>query len=511
MNALIITLRLESPLLITGLGNGEENSSQSLSFIPGSTLRGLLVSRYKASSADLFTDQTAKKLFFSGKVRFLNAYLQDSSGKRTLPTPASWRVAKGSDLTNAAAGDFAIQFDETKETGIGKSFWGQNADATCYVISPDEELSIHIASQNRGIVKQGESTVFQYQALARGQRFVAVVVSEDVVDLQDVKDLLEDKTLYLGRSRSAGYGKVIVEKTETDNDWHETTQQDPKATTITLLSDALLRDEHGQPTHNLDAYLSRRLNQKVEHQAAFIRSNETGGFNRKWGLPLLQFPSLGMGSVFVYPASQLSANDLKDLVESGIGERRVDGFGQIAVNWLEKATIQLQKVSRTSAPEPMHLSSSSQKLAVQMAGRLLERALENNLVAETNRFSIQGNLTNYQLSRLRVVLRRAIDQKATNFSGVETFFGSLKKSAEEQWNKTRLVSPAQSSRFRLWLNERIEKKDGLDLLDMKDVGQFPEVAGQHTSISDEIKIKYTLRLMEAVVDRAMKQNRIKEA
>src|SRR6185503_7714360 len=100
-------------------------------------------------------DETAEKLFFSETVRFLNAYLQDANGKRALPTPASWRIAKGSDLTDVEAGDFAIRFDETKETAIGKPFWGQNADASSYVLSPEEELSIHIASQERGIVQQG--------------------------------------------------------------------------------------------------------------------------------------------------------------------------------------------------------------------------------------------------------------------------------------------------------------------------------------------------------------------
>ena len=33
--ALILTLKLEDPLLISGVGNGDENSSRSLSFIPG--------------------------------------------------------------------------------------------------------------------------------------------------------------------------------------------------------------------------------------------------------------------------------------------------------------------------------------------------------------------------------------------------------------------------------------------------------------------------------------------
>ncbi len=508
MNALIITIRLESPLLVTSLGNGDENSSRSLAYIPGAMLRGLLVSRYKTNAGDLLDDEKAKKLFFSSQVRFLNAYLQDANGARSLPTPTSWRTSKGADPDNMQASDFAIKFDETKETGIRKPFWGQTSDQSGNLLAPKEALSIHIGNQNRGVVQRGESTVFQYQALASGQRFVAVIVSEDAAALQSVEELLQDKTLHLGRSRSAKYGRAVIEKIETDAKWRETEPKNPPMTTITLLSDALLRDEHGQPTHNLDTYLSAWLGKNVKCNNAFVRSAEVGGFNRKWGLPLAQFPALGMGSVFVYKAEELSAGELADLVKTGIGERRVDGFGRIAVNWLDKPTIQLTKASQAN-PESgsVQLSSSSQELAQRMAERLLTHDLENKLVAKTLRFSIKGNLNNHQLSRLRLVLRHAIDRKATDLSDVNNFFKDLKKDAQEQWRKTRLIEPGQSTRFRLWLDERINKQDGLEQLGMNSAEQFPAVAGRRADLSGGLKVKYTLRLMETVVDQAMKQNR----
>jgi len=508
MTSLLITLKLETPLLITGLGNGEENSSRSLTFIPGSALRGALVSRYTSSSKDLLADPKAGKLFFSGTVRFLNAYPMDQNGNRMLPIPSSWRVQKGQDLKKAEVADLAFAADHEKTTLIRKPYKGFNTNQDAYAFVPDEELSIHIASQGRGVVKAGESTVFQYQALARGQRFGAIIVVDDKGDLDEIEKLLKPNTLYLGRSRSAGYGKVLIENVKRE-DKREADSANLPTTMITFLSDAILRDEHGQPTHDLDGFLTKRLKKTIKHKSAFIRSAETGGFNRKWKLPLPQMSALGMGSVFVYSADQLAASDLEELAKNGIGERRVDGFGRIVVNWQGAGPQKFSEPSPVDATASHPLSLGSQTIAKAMSERLLRHTLEQNLIAEANRYSIKGNVTNHQLARLRSVLRQAIDSEKKDFAEITTFFGSLKKTAEEQWQKTRLYQEGglASARLRLWLDERLEKKDGLQILKVSKVEDVPAVADLSSPITEKLKQEYTLRLMESVIDRAMKSNK----
>lgn len=505
MNALFITLNLETPLLITGLGNGEENSSRSLHYIPGSALRGALISRFKAETQDLPLDPKASRLFFSGAVRFLNAYPLDQKGDRMLPIPASWRVEKGRELKDAPIADFAISSDDEMTKPIKKMYKGMD-DSGIYAFSPEEEIAIHIASQGRGVVKAGQSTVFQYQSLARGQSFGAFIVAETPGDLDEIEKLLKQKTLYLGRSRSAGYGKVQIEsfvKTSAA----EATSEPHNDVTITLLSDTILRNEHGQPTHDLDGYLSKRLGKAVKNKKAFIRQSEIGGFNRKWKLPLPQMPGLGMGSVFVYPADQLDPSDLSPLMETGVGERCVDGFGCIAVNWHARAQYKF-----TDTPEKKDdikgafpLSPASQKLASVMAERLLRHMLEQNLVTEVNRYEFKGSLTNHQLARLRNILRKALDENTPVEKVVPAFFTNLKDTAKNQWHNTRLFKGGRTTGTRLdmWMEERAMKQDGLDLLKT----DVPQVAGQVRNPDQSLKSEFTLRLMEAVVDRAMKLNK----
>ena len=509
MNTLSITLKLESPLLLTGVGNGEENSSRSLFYIPGSALRGALISQY-IKTHDQDTDPDFERLFFSGKVRFLNAYPVDQNGKRMSPIPASWRVQKGIGHMEAfPVADWALKTDPIKNKTISKPYLG-NVETGTYGFKPLEELAIHIASQGRGVVQRGQSTVFQYQSLSRGQRFKAIIAADEPKDINLLKDYLQpDTCLYLGRSRSAGYGKVVIEELSADT-IDEALGATSTAYTLTLLSDAILRDENGQPTYDLDSYLSRRFgNKPIKHTAAFIRSTETGGFNRKWKLPLPQMPALGMGSVFVYPTDALTNDEITDLIEKGIGERRVDGFGQVAVTHSAKEPPILIKFKPPASEAGHPLSPSSKKLAQEMAERILRQKLELNLATVSGRYSLAGHITNHQLARFRVVLRQAIDSKVENFNAVTDFFENLKRTAEDQWHTARLREGNSENRVRLqlWIKDRVAKRDGLELLKSPGSNDLPEVAGEKASINDKIKHEYTLRLMEAVIDHVMKFNK----
>jgi CRISPR-associated protein Csx10 len=499
MTALLVTLKLETPLLITGISNGEENSSRSLTHIPGSALRGALAARIKSN--DLPLDPVGKH-FFSGSVRFLNAYPVDQDGHRMLPIPASWHVEKGAGLKNISAADLAFGENFEKNKPIKKNFVGK-ADNQEYAYSPEEEIAVHIASQERGAVKAGTSTVFQYQSLARGQKFRALIVADKPSDLDEIEKVLTPSTLYLGRSRSAGYGKVVIEGFER-TDEPEVKPASAPFTVITLLSDAILRDQRGQPTHDLDGYLSRRLNKTLKNQSAFVNSTEVGGFNRKWKLPLPQMPALGMGSVFVYPADQLSPADLADLVEKGIGERRVDGFGRITVNWHGDALVVFgAEEEPVPSEEKSHpLNEVSKDLARRMSERLARLRLEQNLVTEVQKYEVKGSITNHQLARLRGILRSAIDSEEKKFDQVTKFFEDLKESAKKQWHNSRLYKDKkiQGTRLQLWMEERVRDLDGLKILNFDNASA---VAGVNMEISDTFKREYTLRLMEALHERSM--------
>ena len=505
MKALIISLKLETPVLITGIGNGEENSSLSLPYIPGGALRGALIGRYRgAHKGDLLRDETAVRLFFSDEVSFLNAYPKINN-HRALPVPASWRQQKDArteDETDVR--DFAITPNDDFDESIKQPFCVINENgASTY--RPVQRLSTHISGQERGIVRQENNTVFQYQALAEGQVFISAVLTENEDDRNAIKDLItQDPVLYLGRSRSARYGRVHASVQE-DDEWAEAKQRELKGKTIiTLLSDAILRDAQGQPTYDLDAWLTERLRKgTIKSDQRFIKSTLVGGFNRKWGLPLPQMPALGMGSVFVYNSEHLSPQALNDLVKSGIGERRVEGFGRIAVNWQGEAKFQAKPYEPATSVVGT-LSSSSQEMARAMAERILRQRLDAYLSEKANKHKITGNINNHQLARLRNVLRDVLNAGGQDMEKVQEFLENLKPTAQKQYQRAKVEITKSPVRLNRWLDDRLKKKDALSGFSSR---RIPKIAGQKAELTDALKTEYTLRLIEAVVSKKMKENR----
>jgi CRISPR-associated protein Csx10 len=559
VNALQVTIQLDTPLLLTGVGNGDENSARTLPYIPGAALRGLLIGRYAPNGKiDAPTDERAQRLFFSGAVRFLNAY-PVVQGMRSLPTPASWRLEKNAQLKDqppAPAFDFALTTEHTLDTPerVKEAFCRLNEDHDPFeVFSPPQVMNIHIGGEERGRVEKGKSTVFRYEALAAGQTLTALIVAADANDLTDVQRLIEqDPQAALGGSRSAGYGQVTLSVLSV-KEWsgaEAPAGEIDDVVTITLLSDALLLDDNGQPTLDLDPILKAALKRPIEHQRAFVNPVRVGGFNRQWRLPLSQSMAAGMGSMYVYRAADLRAAELQDLVEQGVGERRVDGFGRIAVNWPGLEKFLLQKPLPADPPlPPKSLSAGSQALGREMADRLLRAELDEKLRYRVLKTSLSGSLSNHQLSRLRLVVRRALlipdrtttqssfphalggnpeaDQRdspmvsldarqkhATRgmtaeqlpFEAVCDHLENLKDTARRQFERARLQET--NERLLSWLEARLKDNDGL--AQIGGGGDPEKVAGQSSIIDDRLRREYTLRLIDGVLHKAMQDNRGKE-
>ena len=199
--------------------------------------------------------------------------------------------------------------------------------------------------------------MFRYEALAGEQVFEALVLCDTPEDAALLRDLLPN-VQKIGGARGGEYGAVCIDvlnddKTEVEDEeegednapWRESEASplpdaSKKNITITLLSDALLRDAAtGQHTVSPQAIVDAALpGKKATCVRAFCRPELVGGFNRKWGLPLPQVQAVRKGSVVVVslPGGGLTHAELLSREEKGIGERRAEGFGRIAFGTKEK-------------------------------------------------------------------------------------------------------------------------------------------------------------------------------
>ena len=100
---------------------------------------------------------------------------------------------------------------------------------------------------------------------------VILAANDDLAD--SICKLLPAGTTRLGGARTAGYGKVRIDKIRPNQTWTETPQtlrdrQPGDTFVVTLLSDAILRDERGVPCADIAAALPGRRRNRASLSAS---------------------------------------------------------------------------------------------------------------------------------------------------------------------------------------------------------------------------------------------------
>jgi len=536
MRVIIYRITLLEPTLVTAI-QGDPNEGVAFDYIPGSTLRGAIIKKYLRTNhlTELDSaDPHIRRLFIDGTTSYLNGYPLDSLDKRTLPTPLSWHREKGNEQEIF---DFAAELpdlpDDTQWQWVGTPFCslGEPKDESkrkVQLVRPDRHIAVHTARTRRfgraipaNMIDSSKGdvpgAVYRYDALAGGQKFEAITICGNDADAQEIRSLLNGEVL-LGGSRSGGYGRATLEviREESTESWREVglpfvTEVDDKLI-ITFLSDALIRDGNGQFTIDplvVTEALSQRLGVPLKLQQAFLRGEIVGGFNRKWGLPLPQALALRMGSVFVFDKPDCDESKLRQLELQGIGERRAEGFGRIAINWRPGAKLEVDPTppSQTIRPAQIPSDSDSQRLLKQMAERMLRLRLDERLIARTNDIHIINPPSNAQISRLRSILHDELMKETPSTQRILEFLNRIRErnTARRQFERARIETKSLLN----WLEETLqdstwETRFGFQQTDA------PRIGSIQASLTDALRIEYLIRLVDAVLARAVKENR-KEA
>jgi CRISPR-associated protein Csx10 len=533
MIALKYHLTTISPLLVTGVGGGDPNSEISAMHVPGSTLRGLFAGEYlkvpehAAAGADAAKDAEFRRLFLNGAVCFLNAYPAALDDERMLPIPLSWRVDKDGDPDNihdlavARVGCGADTPPAITWQGVKQPFAHVLPYEEVDLAKPDLQISIHTARRDRQKVTSGGATVFRYDALAPGQRFVGAIVAESQADLETLVELIPDGArLRLGRSQGAGYGLIEITYVRAADNPQQFVQPFTETQTpasgqngnieviiVTLLSDAILRDpQTGAYFDNLAPALGG-----AKPAAAWARTRTVAGFNRTWNLPLPQVTAIQAGSVFVYPYSAELADILQQLAATGVGERRAEGFGRLAVGWQTMAKLRRRpRTASLSSRTDVVLQGASAVLANQICQRILRNRLDAALLQaiSTHRLErVQGNKA--QLARLRLIVQRAqVERSVPSASSgkIDALLAylddsNLKKPARDQL----LRSQVNGSPLLSWLLKLASSPAEIrGILGFENMAPI-EIGGQRADLTTQMEIEYTLRLIDGVIHLAAKE------
>jgi CRISPR-associated protein Csx10 len=359
-----IIVRLDEPLIVADRATAGNRFASHLA-IPGKALRGALAHRaaQQLDLQDTGSDTYAAfvDLFLRDAVRFptlyplLNADKKDPGHYPVIPTPGDGFGCKVYKKHQVQWGTQAGEVEKCPECGnpvkgIRSGFYLLHTNPKVQKPETVTEMHIQVDPQSNRVQ---EGQLFDYAALAPGQYFAGELHCANATAWEQFKACtgVEEEqafSLWLGKGTRRGYGKVSVwvEKIAKDTPhfsvYHlleERVAVGEQEITLTLLSDTIVRDQWGRYfTGFTPEWLNKALGFPVEIADSLAYSSTTviDGFNDQWRLPRRRVVALTAGStVRLKVAGGLTQENWKALEKlecEGIGERRNEGYGQVAIN-----------------------------------------------------------------------------------------------------------------------------------------------------------------------------------
>ncbi len=442
-------------------GSSEGGGHESLDYIPGTSILGACVAALGISPADSLFAPT----FLSEHTRFHNAY-PALGGKRALPRPLTFRVGKSNPhcvIDSMTADGIAVPIDQQRAhftsgrdtmKATRHAFISENDASLTVSAMRQEQVHVGIDRERRAAA---DGVLFTYQSLAAGSRFHGTIAAHtpEVIALLEKRTAQGPIELRLGRSRSAGYGFAIATLTSTPAGHPAPMAAIGARSVLTLLSDYLPALESA-PLSALVAELAATL--QIEPSSISPKATATRvvrGFRGVWGLPRPVRTALAKGSVLVVAAA-IDPIRAASLCANGVGSRRNEGFGTIAVNWnvhgskadgsnpAVRSSTTVSRLCRPSSPRGARHTALTTAITLRRNERNLRRAIDVALAhASTRRVAkAMTKIPPAQLGNLRAAM-------ASSMTPTEIaiwFADSCGKSAGERWRRVN-VPPLRRDDF----------------------------------------------------------------
>lgn len=322
----------------------QQGQEMSRNYILGSSLRGAIIGRFLKNHQDVILDESPvfRDEFLTG-TRFFNAYLTLNDEKAieriTFPAPNCF-FANKEDVRRAGKGPYTVKnalYEEKVEGEVsGRDSFVYLDKENIYEAKVEMTANLHI-QRTRNI---DDSQMYRYEAIAKGQMFTGFIQCEEKYE-PDFLDTLAPGELYIGGSKGSGYGKCrIIENPEAlsqeeyEKQFHFPHLENQGSLIIYAMSDLILYDELGRVSNNIsEKYLAKVLGvDKVILENKIVTATTTSGYNHKHRAHAVQQTAVRAGSLFCYQyTGELKKEAIFQLEEEGVGLRREEGYGRIAV------------------------------------------------------------------------------------------------------------------------------------------------------------------------------------
>lgn len=401
-------LKNTEPLRIADDSASQSGQISSLKYIAGSTIRGAVITSL-AKRPDF---EKIKRALFSDCVRFLNAYPEEN-GIELIPSPEGFYEDKIQATGKKRLGNAMLEkeLDGKKRASLGEFCYIEDRTIYYYSVETGSDLKIKFNLEN----KDEKRNVFRNDYISAGCNFVGYIVIED----GSVKNLIEEALgdeLFLGNARSSGRGKCrLLSKKFVPYESTPFAHNSPSCVLenhccMLLYTDTVMRDGTGEYTGlNLEV-LEKKLGVSklcIEYCATSTRM--VHGYNRKLGIKLPSVPMYEKGSVFKMTyEGVLTAEKMREVMESGIGIRKNEGFGQVIflkeygqIIWKQEGKKAEKNLNGQQGMIEGYVADGTLQIAAaNYYRRLLKMAMEKKIIDGMEK----GTLSNSQIGRLESLI-----------------------------------------------------------------------------------------------------------
>ncbi|WP_454966187.1 hypothetical protein, partial [Arachnia propionica] len=316
-----LTLRFETPFSV-GIGNEALFHTTTQRVIPGATLRGALAALWwrRFDSADDFA------ALFDDDLLVTQAVPEGAGLRTTSEVTCKYRATTecGEVVYDRA---LFVASGETLDAGVCPRCGGPLTAKPGWTDLPDPVRRGRVELEANETAKEGR--LYSRDYVGKGTRYIAEI--ETSADLS----WLHDATVRIGQGRSQDRGRALATVAPLEEKpltWHD------RPVAIHLTSPAIITDEWGAPSLDLED-VERELqrvsgdeNLTLNRRPEWVRSELVTGWHGRSNLPKVPDWAFAPGTSFVVDG--LTADGWRRL-RRGIGWRRIDGYGQLALTGWE--------------------------------------------------------------------------------------------------------------------------------------------------------------------------------
>lgn len=310
----------------------DSNNEYSYSYIPGSVIKGAVVWDIAQRKCEV------PKEILNGSTIFYNAYPL-VNGLASNPMMKGFLGDKQQIRSGKGRIEVRHSFNKREETDAPLTCYefaaGREGEENCLLgYNPEKVGNIHINKKDASN-NDKNPRIFRYEAIKKGEQLRGYIRVPKMLS-DHIFEALGREYVYFGGSRGSGYGKCRIEniKQIPKVSPYESDPDIKDELYIYFLSDAILYYNGKVNTYIPEAQLKKFLgiNGECKYIASCNSLEFAASYNTLYRTNTICYSAVSKGSIAKYTVDEkIEPDKIKSLVEAGVGLRREDGYGHIAI------------------------------------------------------------------------------------------------------------------------------------------------------------------------------------